>query len=457
MMCIQGYVEQLAFFGNYNLTYSYLKLWRRKGLQLCTLGSLTTGRKSQGNFQGMAQSRNSNVLLLAAAQAGLLGSTMTIVSFGGLAGKSLTITPELATLPVSLSIATAALVTAPMSMLMKRIGRRRGFMIGALSGILGMLIAMMATFVGSFALFCLGTMLLGPFHASGQYYRFAAIESVGSGHEGRAVSIVLLGSVVAAVAMPSLTQHASSLFEGSFYAGIFLNGLILVALTLIPISLLKGEDPADTALDDETGVPARPLKKIALQPAYITAVVNAMGAYAMMSFVMTATPLAMEICGFDTVTSTEVIRNHVLAMFLPGLVSGKLIDRFGALPVIFTGHISFAAAFMVALSGISTMHFSVSLILLGIGWNFGYVGATSMLAKTYTTSESSKAQGLNEFLVFGFYALSSAASGLVLAWWGWQMVNFAVIIILGVTIAVTFWYAMRHYNTPKPVGSIGPA
>ena len=391
-----------------------------------------------------------NVMLLAAAQAGLLASTMTVVSFAGLAGKSLTSTPELATLPVSLSIATAALVTAPMSMLMQRIGRRKGFMLGALFGILGMGVAVTATMTGSFVLFCLGTMLLGPFHASGQYYRFAAIESVPDGRSASAVSLVLMGSVVAALAMPGLTDYASGIFGESAFAGIFLNGMLLVALTLLPLSQLKSSNGQDQTDDgEEDTAPPRSLWQIARQPGYIVAVVNGMGAYAMMSFVMTATPLAMQAHHYSIVTSTEVIRSHVLAMFLPGLISGRLIDKFGPLPVIFAGHLCFAIAFLVALSGTSELYFTVSLILLGIGWNFGFVGGTSMLAKTYRPAEASKAQGLNEVFVYVLYATASAASGLVLIRWGWQTVQQAVLIILGVTVAITFWYAVTHARTAR--------
>lgn len=391
-----------------------------------------------------------NVGMLALAQSGLVASSLTLVTFGGLFGKDIAPSPEWATLPISLSIASTALSTPLMSMLMGRIGRKLGFLTGSALGLSGFGLIILASFTGSFLLFCIGCVALGPFHASGQYYRFAAIESSPLGKSGTAVSTVLMGSILAAFLVPALSGPGEGYFSGNPFGGIFVNGLLLIAVALLPLFLLrmprrsaKNSDSDEHELSSEMADdPPRPLSVIAKQPLFIVALCNAVGAQAMMTFVMTATPIAMEIYGFERMTAAEVIRAHVLAMYLPGLISGRLIDRFGAVTMMFVGQSFFAIAFIVALAGMSEAHFTISLVMLGAGWNLCFVSATTLLAKTYRPNEAAKAQGLNEFCVFGTSALGSAAAGVVLALLGWSAVNVSVLVILGGTLFATLWYSL---------------
>lgn len=391
-----------------------------------------------------------NVGMLTLAQSGLVASSVTIVTFGGLFGKDIAPSPEWATLPISLSIASTALSTPLMSMLMGRVGRKLGFLTGSACGLTGFGLIILASFTGSFLLFCLGCVALGPFHASGQYYRFAALESAPIGKSGAAVSTVLMGSILAAFLVPALSGPGEGYFSSNPFGGIFVNAAFLIAIALMPIFMLRIPKTRFTMRDGEDGKsiqspapePPRALLAIAKQPLYIVALCNAVGAQAMMTFVMTATPLAMDIYGFERMTAAEVIRAHVLAMYLPGLVSGRLIDRFGAVTMMFVGQSLFAAAFAVALNGVSELHFTIALILLGAGWNLCFVGATTLLTKTYRPSEASRAQGLNEFCVFGTSALGSGAAGVVLAQFGWGAVNFSVLAILAGTLTATLWYSL---------------
>lgn len=401
---------------------------------------------------GKARGTSANVYLLMASQACFSATSMTFIAFAGLAGRMIATDPALATLPVSLSMIVVALSTGPLSVLMQKHSRRRIFLLSALSGIVGALVAALGLYLENFILFCAATLFLGPFQASAQYYRFAAGESVDIQKAPRAISLVLIGGIFAAL----LTPYGSSFFIEMILPYTFVGAFIFTAcvcvLVLVPLSLLKTKGLEDGQHDGATSAPMeeteRPLSVIARQPAFVAAVVNGALGYAMMVFVMTATPIAMvDFCGFSSSTSTKVISAHVVAMFLPSLFTGNLIMRFGILPILLAGHIFFAIAFLTALSGIQLGNFSLALIALGLGWNFCYVGGTTLLTTVHRPIERGRVQGLNEMLVFGSSAVASLAAGAILRYFGWSVVNQAAFAILVLAVSVTVLWATRSKTT----------
>jgi predicted MFS family arabinose efflux permease len=395
-----------------------------------------------------------NVILLAMAQACFLATSMTMVTFAGLAGIASAPDPKFATLPVTLAIISTALTTAPMSMIMQRTSRRFGFRLGATIGLMSALMMAYAVLSASFILLCVGALMVGPFQSSAQYYRFAAAESVPPAMSPRAISLVLIGGLVASFFVPTLWRFFGGLFEGVDYLGAFIFAAVAIGCVFVPVAFLR---PLDEAfhVDDGEGVPAdaRLMSAIVRQPGFIVAVINAALGYAMMSFVMTATPLAMEICRIGE-ASPEVIQQHVIAMFLPSLFSGFLIQRFGLFPILVVGHMAFAVAFMTALSGIEVMHFSVALIALGLGWNLCFVGGTTLLTRVHTQAEKGRVQGLNEFLVFSTTGVASFAAGLILNLYGWQTVNQAAFVMLVIASSITLVWGLagrvRKVRGPQP-------
>lgn len=384
-----------------------------------------------------------NVILLAIAQACYLATSMVVVTYAGLVGEATASVPGLATLPLSVSIASTALTTAPISMIMQRRSRRFGFRLGASLGTLGGVVGAYAIHSGSFLLLCVATMLIGPFQASAQYYRFAATESLSPSLAPRAISLVLLGGLAAPLMVPLLKDWLAGGFDGYPYMGAFAFITLITIFVWLPTSLLK---PLDKKFEEESdasadAAEARSTAAIVRQPAYIVAVANGALGFAMMSFVMTATPLAMAVCGLGE-SSIDVIQKHVLAMYMPSLFTGYLIQRFGLLPVLFAGQACFALAFTTALSGLELMNFSVALIALGVGWNFCFVGGTTLLTRTHTAAERGRAQGLNEFLVFTTTALASFAAGLILDLYGWRVVNQAAYVLLVIAAVITIVWSM---------------
>jgi len=298
----------------------------------------------------------------------------------------------------------------------------------------------------SFLLLCVATSFLGPFQASAQYYRFAAAESVPASQAPRALSMVLLGGIAAALVVPTATAWMNEAFSTHLYMGAFFFIVLVTALVLLPLGFLKPLDKpikiqsAEETSSEVASKAPRPLSKIISTPKFMIAALNGALAYAMMSFVMTATPLAVAMCGYDSGVGAHVIQGHVMAMFLPSLFTGYLIGRFGILPILMLGHAFFAAAFVTALSGIAIWQFSVSLIALGIGWNFCFIGASSLLTQVHRNSEKGKVQGLNEFIVFGMAGTASFSAGLILQKFGWTMVNqTAFVMLLVVAGATSFW------------------
>ena len=392
-----------------------------------------------------------NVYILVFAQACFFACSMAVFTFAGLAGQDLASDPAYATLPVSLYIVSAALATGPLSLLMQRTSRRFGFRLGASFGVFGGLLCVASLYSGSFLLLCVATVSMGPFQASAQYYRFAAGESVAKAQAPRAISLILLGGVAAAFVVPVATGWLNSYFEGYSYLGSFVFVVGAATLVFLPIAFLKPIEAKHGSAETSEAGEIRPLGQIVRTPKFIIAVINAGLGYAMMSFVMTATPLAMVEAGFPASQGAYVIQWHVVAMFLPGLVTGSLITRFGVLPILLAGQALFAGAFVVALSGAEVWQFTLSLVMLGIGWNFCFVGGTSLLTRVHTDNEKGKVQGVNEIIVFGFSGVASFGAGVILQKFGWATVNETAFAMLGIAVVATvIWGLTDARKQPVP-------
>ena len=336
-----------------------------------------------------------NVLVLATCQALLFTNNSTLIALNGLAGYALAHDKRLATLPVTSWVIGAALTTYFASLLMKRIGRQRGFMVGTSVGIIGALICSAALYIGHFWLFCFGAAVFGVYNAFGQYYRFAAADASPVEFRSKAISLVVAGGLVGGILGPTSSRFTMdllpTLYLGAYLVLIFVLVLVLAVLTQLRI-------PAPTAKEAHAG--GRPLAQIIAQPAYIVAVVSAGFGYGIMNLLMTATPLAMGVCGHPYSAAATVISWHVIGMFAPSFFTGSLIKRFGVLKVMMGGVGLNLACVAIALAGIDVANFWLALLLLGIGWNFLFIGGTALITETYRPEERAKAQGANDLAIF---------------------------------------------------------
>jgi len=384
-----------------------------------------------------------NVLILALCQALYLSASSIQVALSGLVGAMLAPDKLLATLPFSLITVMTASTTIPASFLMARLGRRAGFVLGALLGGTGGAISTVAIFHRSFIAFCVGNALMGCFQAVAQYYRFAAAAPA---FKSRAVSWVMAGGVAAALLGPGIAGFSKDLFAPITFAGSYLAIVVLAALSILLLSRLSIPVPAAAA----AGQGGRPLALIARQPAFIAAVANSVLGYATMVFVMAATPLAAVACGHSSDDAIGIIRMHLLGMFAPSFVTGSLIARFGVTRILLAGAGMLLASALAALSGLALYNFWAALALLGIGWNFLYVGGTTLLTAAYRPEERAKTQAANEFLTFGVVAMASFASGGVMARIGWSAINYATVPLLLTAAATTLWYAAIIRRSAAP-------
>jgi MFS family permease len=384
-------------------------------------------------------STHRNVGLLAACQALLLSNNATLIAINGLAGLALAPVTALATLPVTFWVAGGALATMPASLHMKRVGRQRGMTMGMLWGIVGALICAGAVWLQSFWLLCFGTLVFGVYNAYGQYYRFAAADVAGPEFRSTAISLVLAGGLVGGILGPTTSRATVDLLAPRF-TGAY---LALIAFSLLTIVLLRFvRIPAPSAkVQAATG---RPLAQIAAQPKFIVAVLSGAIGYGVMNFLMTSTPIAMGVCGHPYSDAAFVISSHVIGMFAPSFVTGGLIKRVGMLPVMFVGALLNFAAIGIALSGISVAQFWWSLVLLGVGWNFLYIGGTALLTETYRPEEMAKAQGANEQAIFIVMAISSFTSGLTVTQAGWERVNLYALPLVALVAVAIGWFALTQ-------------
>ena len=379
-----------------------------------------------------------NVGLLAACQAMLFTNNSTLIAINGLAGLALAPYPLLATLPVTCWVVGGALTTMPASLYMKKVGRRSGLIRGASIGIVGALLCAAAVWQASFWLLCFGALVLGTFNAFGQYYRFVAAEVAPPDFRSTAVSLVLAGGLVGGILGPTTSRMTVDLI-GPRFTGAY---LALIAFALVTMAILSRIRVRDASAA-EKAARGRPLSQIAAQPKYVVAVMSGAIGYGVMNFLMTSTPIAMGVCGHSYGDAAFVISSHVVAMFAPSFVTGPLIKRAGAIPVMLAGAALNIVCILIALSGISVANFWWSMVMLGVGWNFLYIGGTTLLTETYRPEERAKAQGANEFAIFAMMAVSSLSSGMIVTGAGWDMVNYAAAPLIGVVVVALLYLAAR--------------
>ncbi len=383
------------------------------------------------------QTQKKNVFLLACCQALLLTNAVTLISIGALAGYALAGDKRFATLPQSAYVVGSLVGTMPASLWMRRVGRRNGFLTGGIFALAGSTVATYAMVSSSLAMLCLGTFLLGVNNAFGQYYRFAAADAAASDFKSRAISYVLAGGLVGGIVGPEISKFTRTLASTTYaasYASLFLFSLLAMAI----VSRLSIPRAQDTVAHG----PARPLPRIVAQPVFLVAASVAALGYGTMNLLMTATPLAMGFCGLPYSASATVISSHVVAMFAPSFFTGSLIRRFGVLHVMLAGVACMFACIGIALSGQLLVHFWWALVLLGIGWNFMYIGGTTLLTEAYRPAEKAKAQGLNEIVVFGVQAVSAFSSGVLVNTEGWRTLNFVALPLVTVAGLAILWLAL---------------
>ncbi|WP_457649433.1 MFS transporter [Profundibacter sp.] len=386
-----------------------------------------------------------NVAILVMAQA-LLGAQMPIIFIlGGLAGLSLASNPCFATLPISMIILGSVIAATPLSAFMQKYGRRAGFMLGAAFGALGASISAYGLYIQSFPVFIMGSLFTGVYMSGQGFYRFAAADTSTGDFRPKAISYVLAGGLAAAVIGPQLVKLTADAmvipFLGSYLTVIAINlvGSLMFLFLNIPTP------PAHV----EGAQKGRSRMELLKTPVIAVAIICAMVSYALMNLVMTSTPLAVVGCGYERNTAADIVSSHVLAMYIPSFFTGHLIARYGPVKIISIGLAILASAGLVALTGVELDQFFIALILLGVGWNFGYIGATSMLAASYEPEERGRIQGLNDMLVFGGVTLASLASGGLMncsggdAQAGWQAVNMAMIPFLTLAGGALIWLVLR--------------
>ncbi|MBB4040897.1 MFS family permease [Microvirga flocculans] len=377
-----------------------------------------------------------NAVVLAVAMALGGSSPAIVVSLGGLVGQALASNKELATLPVSLLNLGLALGTIPAAMLMRKAGRRIGYIVGAGIGLAGGCLAAFGIASYSFALFCLGTLIIGSYGSFNQSYRFAATDAASDSFKPRAISWVMTGGLIAGVIGPQTVIWTRDAVQAAPFAGAFLGQATLALLSMAVVSFLR---PAPVSVSSATLGGGRPLLEIVRQPRFIVAAVTGLVSYSLMTFMMTAAPLAMIGCGHPVGAAALGIQWHILAMFGPSFFTGRLISRFGKKRVTAAGLILIAVSALIGLSGTDIAHFWTTLILLGLGWNFGFIGATALVTDCYRPEERAKVQAANDFLIFGSVALASFSSGKLLNAGGWETVNWMVFPPVVVALALLAW------------------
>ena len=370
-----------------------------------------------------------NLIILILAQATVGNQMVMIFIVGGLAGQSLVSNPCFATLPISLIVLGSMLSANPLSLIMQKYGRRAGFLLGTLGGASGGIIGCIGLYLSDFSIFLIGSFLSGIYMSAQGFYRFAATDTASKGFKPKAISYVMAGGLISAIIGPQLVKLTSSSliipFLGTYLSVILLNLIGALLFLYLKIPLPRPEQNKYYG--------SRSYAQILKTPELLVAIICAMVAYALMNLVMTSTPLAVVGCGFTESNAADIVSMHVLAMFIPSFFTGHLIVRFGNIKIITAGLLILSVSGTVALSGISLANFSIALVLLGIGWNFGFIGATSLLANSHAPEERGKIQGLNDFIVFGGVTVASLASGGLMncagssAASGWNAVNFAML------------------------------
>lgn len=386
-----------------------------------------------------------NVLILILAQA-FLGAQMPLIfTIGGLAGQSLASNLCFATLPISLIVLGSMLAANPISAIMQKYGRRVGFTVGTIGGALGGAIGAYGLYLSSFPVFLAGSFMTGIYMSAQGFFRFAAADTASEEYRPKAISYVMAGGLLSAIIGPQLVKVTSDAmvipFLGAYLAVIAIN--VIGSLLFLFIDIPK---PAAAAADATRG---RTRWELITTPRIAVSVICAMVAYALMNLVMTSTPLAVVGCGFEQNDAANVVSAHVLAMFAPSFFTGHLIARFGVEKIVGAGIVILAGAGAVALQGVELENFFLALILLGLGWNFGFIGATTMLAGAHSVEERGRMQGMNDMIVFGGVTFASLASGGLMncsggdAVTGWTSVNLAMAPFLMLAGGALLWLMLR--------------
>jgi predicted MFS family arabinose efflux permease len=376
-----------------------------------------------------------NARILAVCQGLYIAAISIDLTLTALTGQMLAPHPALATLPFALITVAGAAVTWYASLLMQRIGRRAGFMLGSL-----------AVFASDFWLFCLGTALVGVFQAFAQYYRLAAADAVPAEAKSRAISVVLTGGVIAAIAGPALAAWAKDIFPAAIFSGAYLMVALLGAASALLLFAYRdqegeGGQPADT---QAAGLPARPLGEVMRQPIFVAALANNVVGSVSMMFVMTAAPLAAVACQHSIADGASIMQWHLIGMYAPAFFAGALINRLGLPRVLGMGMALNAACSLIAMQSTSLTAFHAALFCLGVGWNFMFVGGTTLLAQSYRPAERARVQGAAEMLRYATTALATLAAGPALVRMGWETLNAAMLPIVGLAAVMTGWWAMSR-------------
>jgi MFS family permease len=376
-----------------------------------------------------------------------MSSTSLIVATAALVGFALATDKSLSTLPLAAQFIGTMFASIPAAMMMQWLGRKTTFMLSTLFGITGGSLGYLAIINQQFWLFVLATLLVGIFQGFGNYMRYAAAESVEISVKSKAISFVMLGGILAAVVGPNLAKYSREWIQGAEFAGSYASVIGLYMIMLFVLSFLRFDDKKDLSQADKNNKQkrdtGRPLIEIIKQPKYIVAVISGMFGYGVMSFVMTATPLAMNQSAFLFNDTALVIQWHVLAMFAPSFISGNLITRFGLIKVMVTGAIFGLICIGINLLGTSLWHFLTALICLGISWNFLFVGATTMVTDTYRPNEKNKSQAFNDFAVFSTVTVASLSAGALQNAYGWQIVNIGALPLLLIILLALLWLSYK--------------
>ena len=384
-----------------------------------------------------------NVAVLFFCQA-VLGAQMPVnIILGGLSGALLADNRAWATLPISVMVLVSMFTAIPASQFMGRYGRKAGFLLGTVAGAIGATLAARALLSDSFALLLAGAAFTGVYQSTQGFFRFAAADTASPEFKPKAISWVLAGGLLSALIGPEIVRTMGDYFSPVPYAGAYATVVLVNVIGAIALQFLDIPPPTYNAAGAPRG---RPLLAILRQPRTVVAILCAMVSYAMMTLVMTSTPLAMVGHGFNSNHAADVVRWHVLAMFAPSFFTGSLIARWGHVRVITLGLAMLGICSAIALSGTALHQFYLALVALGLGWNFGFIGGTSLLATTHTPEEQAKVQGLNDFLVLGLVTVASVSSGALLTLYGWETVQLAMAPALAVAAAALVWLTV----TEKP-------
>lgn len=393
----------------------------------------------------MYQLEKRNVAILVISQVMFMVAAITVMTLSGVVGQQLSPAPDLATLPIAIMMLGTVISTLPASLFMKKVGRRRGFIVGAAVGGAGGGVLSFAGIANqSFVMFCLGSLLLGLYQGFAMYYRFAALDVASPSFRSRAISFVLAGGVVAAFLGPWNASNMGNLVPTVPFGGPY---LIIAFLAVVAIALLS-QLKVPSAGEPHEGESTRPLRTIVRSPAFMVALSAGAIAYAIMVLVMTATPLAMRAQAFDMRQVAFIMQWHVLGMYAPSFFTGTLIARIGLGRTLMAGCLILVGSAVASQMGSTLMHFWVALVLLGVGWNFLFIGGSTLLASLHTEAERGKVQGINDLVIFTMVTLGSLMSGTLMHHLGWEMMNLLMLAPIGIVVLSILWMRFNRASLP---------